>query len=180
MSDPPKLQPIPSCRGYFATRNGQVWSAPSRPGRPGRPWPGGFLKTKTDKDGYLHVTICTPEGHKDRFVHHLILETFTGSRPKDQECRHLDGNPANNTIENLCWGTRKENYEDSVQHGTNRLIVVCSQRGEAHGKAVLTEEDVKDIRSSPLSCNQLAIQFGVSRSCIQHARQGRNWRHIND
>jgi DNA-binding CsgD family transcriptional regulator len=33
-------------------------------------------------------------------------------------CRHLDGNPANNHISNLGWGTNSENTQDRLEHGT--------------------------------------------------------------
>jgi hypothetical protein len=36
------------------------------------------------------------------------------------ECRHLDGNPTNNTPENLAWGTHAENCMDTVRHGRSR------------------------------------------------------------
>lgn len=28
------------------------------------------------------------------------------------ECRHLNGNPVDNRLENLCWGTHSENEYD--------------------------------------------------------------------
>lgn len=175
------LHPIPGCLGYFATRDGRIWSVPSKPGRPGRPWPGGFLRAKTDKDGHLHVTVCGPSGHKDRFVHHLVLETFVGPKPDGQECRHLDGNPAHNAVENLCWGTRKENYEDSVKHGTDKLNEFCRRLGHDNGRTLLHENDVRLIRQRAAEgarVADLARAFGRSRGCINHIISRKNWSHV--
>lgn len=50
-------------------------------------------------------------------VHVLVLEAFDRPRPKGAVCRHLDGNPINNHLSNLAWGTHKENTEDRKRHG---------------------------------------------------------------
>lgn len=51
-------------------------------------------------------------------VHRLVLMAFVGMPEEGQVCRHLDGNPGNNNLSNLAWGTVLENYQDSVKHGT--------------------------------------------------------------
>lgn len=53
-----------------------------------------------------------------RKVYHLVLEAFVGPRPLGTECRHLDGNSQNDRLDNLCWGTKIENTEDKIRHGT--------------------------------------------------------------
>lgn len=52
-------------------------------------------------------------------AHRLVLETFVGPGPLGHECCHRDGNPQNNWVENLYWGTRSENVHDAVRHGTH-------------------------------------------------------------
>jgi hypothetical protein len=48
----------------------------------------------------------------------MVLEAFTGPRPEPAyHARHLDGNPQNNALANLAWGTRQENWEDRRSHG---------------------------------------------------------------
>lgn len=55
------------------------------------------------------------------FVHRLVLEMFIGPCPYGLECRHLDGNPSNNRVENLMWSTRIANQRDRDKHGTSNL-----------------------------------------------------------
>lgn len=53
-------------------------------------------------------------------IHTLVCEAWYGPRPDGMVCRHLDGNPTNNTPDNLRWGTPKENSQDTLRHGRNR------------------------------------------------------------
>jgi len=46
------------------------------------------------------------------------LETSVGPCPEGHVTRHLNGDPTDNRLENLRWGTRSENQRDSVKHGT--------------------------------------------------------------
>lgn len=59
-------------------------------------------------------------------VHHLVMDAFGEPKPSDaHEIRHLNGNRRDNRIENLAWGTRRENWQDSVRHGT---AVFCTPK----------------------------------------------------
>jgi hypothetical protein len=69
--------------------------------------------------GHLHVNLKTQQRKRSVAVHALVLEAFVGKRPEGQECLHGDGDPSNNKLENLRWGTRTENILDMVRHGTH-------------------------------------------------------------
>lgn len=71
-------------------------------------------------NGYLRVTLLSSDGKQStKTVHKLVMETFVGPRPKDEEIRHLDGNKTHNTLTNLKYGTKSENAQDRVQHGND-------------------------------------------------------------
>jgi len=55
-----------------------------------------------------------------------VTEAFIGPYPPGQETRHLDGDPLNNSVGNLCYGTRAENMQDRVRH--KRAIVPETQK----------------------------------------------------
>ena len=82
---------------YTSKRKGKIL-------RPGR-MPGG------------HLSVALGRGNS-RCVHELVLIAFVGCPGKGQECRHINGEPSNNYLENLAWGTRRENILDAVGHGT--------------------------------------------------------------
>lgn len=102
-------------------------------------------------------------------VHHLVLIAFGFERPPGAEVRHLDSNKLNNALVNLCWGTPAENYRDREGNGT-------LNDGERNGRAVLTEDQVREIRSMTATNRALAIRFGVSVSTISAVRLWRTWK----
>jgi len=77
-----------------------------------------ILKLNKHRDGHLLIKLCKNNIYKSFFVHRLVLEAFVGLCPLEMECRHLDGNPENNRLDNLKWGTRSENVKDSIKHNT--------------------------------------------------------------
>ena len=80
-----------------------------------------------------HLSVALGRGNS-QCVHKLVLLTFTGPAPDNYECRHLNGNPADNRLANLCWGTRSENILDSVRHGT--WMTSARKAGGDKGRAV--------------------------------------------
>ena len=90
-------------------RNGRVQPAPQR-----------ILRLKPTRQGYWRIGLTKELAGRQEFhfVHRLVLEAFVGPRPEGMECRHLNGDPGNNIVENLCWGTHSENSLDKRRHGT--------------------------------------------------------------
>lgn len=66
---------------------------------------------------------------KNVFVHTLVLEAFVGARPQGTECRHLNDDATDNSLENLVWGTRSENLADRVRNGILRPHKTHCKRG---------------------------------------------------
>ena len=106
-------------------------------------------------------------------VHHLVLETFDKPRPDGMETLHKDGNALNNHIDNLAWGTRKENIQDQIKHGVKSSPP--KHFGESHPKATLTDADVKVIREHSFQKGdqaRFARQFNVAAITISRIRKG--------
>jgi hypothetical protein len=64
-----------------------------------------------------HLSVALGRGNS-QCVHRLVLLAFVGPAPDKHECCHNNGNPADNRLENLRWGTRSENIKDAIRHGT--------------------------------------------------------------
>lgn len=126
--------------------------------------------------GHLYVRLSNSSGSRSIQVHRLVLEVFVGPPPfRGAQCRHLDGNPANNRVENLKWGTSRENKADELRHGT-RL------RGSRHRDAKLTEADIPEIRrliaEGQLTYPEIGARFGVRPTAIYGIRADQTWKHI--
>ena len=89
-------------------------------GRAPRMHRGRVRKLYTHPRGHLIVTLCASDGsRKIAKVHRLVLEAFVGPNPPGLECCHNNGDPSDNRVENLRWGTHRENMRDKIKHGTN-------------------------------------------------------------
>lgn len=75
------------------------------------------------------VGLCVDYVREAKTIHGLVLAAFDGPRPDDLETRHLDGNPTNNRLSNLIYGTGTENQLDRVRHGRheNAIKTHCPQ-----------------------------------------------------
>lgn len=165
-------QLIPSAPHYEASSLGNVRSWKSRNGR-GLAKAPRLLAPHMDRDGYRTVMIRTPSKDGPRKVCVLVAEAFHGPRPIGAVVRHLNGRNENDSVENLLWGTQKENVADARKHGT-------LTRGERIGISKLTAQSVIEIRRSQMSVASLAAQFGVSLSTIYHVIRGETWAHVSD
>lgn len=161
----PKInKPIPNFPGYTVDVNGNVYS--KRLGTP--------LKPRISH-GYKNVGLYKNNKRCSVAVHKLVLDVFVGLCPDGMECRHLDGNKKNNNINNLKWGTRRENAADRILHGINN-------RGENSGVARLTEQDVRMIiymcRTKEFTQQEIAEIYKVSQRCVSAIINKKRWKHI--
>lgn len=79
------------------------------------------LMTLTPMDsGHLTVEFRRDNRRKRMLVHRVVLEAFVGPQPEGMEGCHRNGDPRDNRLENLYWGTRSDNVRDAVSHGTHR------------------------------------------------------------
>ena len=62
-------------------------------------------------------------GGEVKYGHELVLEAFVGPRPEGHHCCHSDGNPGNNSLENLRWDTVSNNRYDTVRHGRHHNAI---------------------------------------------------------
>ena len=119
--------PIPGYEGFYEVSTcGNVRSCwrKVKYGKHGQTvYKGREIKQTLTKNGYLSVKLSNSRGPKTAYVHHLVLRAFVGERPTTKErseIRHLDGFKINNSLENLRYGTAKENRQDYLRHTGKR------------------------------------------------------------
>lgn len=75
------------------------------------------LQTFNTASGYPSLHLYRNGRRSNRSVHELALLAFVGSRPDGMVTRHLNGDPSDNRLTNLAYGTGRENMLDRTRHG---------------------------------------------------------------
>lgn len=112
---------------YEVSNQGKVRSI-DRISSSGHKLKGKQLKQCLHSQGYPQVGLCKNGRTKTFLVHRLVLIAFRGPCSEGLECRHLDGQPGNNLIRNLVWGTHSENIFDKISHGNFNPNTVTGKR----------------------------------------------------
>lgn len=128
------------------------------------------------QNGYLTVTVRT--GVKRgvvRRVHVLVAEAFIGPKPIGMDVNHIDGDKANNRLENLEYVSRSENLKHSWRIGTS-TYTPFRERGEHHVRAKVRDQDVIDIQSAFAAGEDrkaIAARYGISYHTVWDYTSGR-------
>lgn len=130
------------------------------------------LKQQLDSRGYFRVSLSRNGIARPKCIHHIVLESFCSSKPFPKaEARHLDGNPINNKFDNLKWGTKSENMQDAIKHGTFPLL-------EKRPGAKLKREQVVEIFTSVDCPYTLSKKYKVGKGVIRQIKTRETWREI--
>lgn len=144
--------------------------------------PGRVLAGGIDKDGYVLVSLWVENQQTMCKVHRLVATAFIGHPTQQQpETRHLDGNPANNHLTNLQWGSGAENIEDRTKHG--RFIgAIKPLKGVDNPANKLSEADIRKIRqllANGVTQKGIAIRFNVNQTLVSAIKCKKKWRDVN-
>lgn len=175
-------------RRAFATRGHDVWSVDLKPAEEAKAIKGfphylittfgrvislhkkqpRLLSQSTDAKGYRAVNLRNHKAGRSYRVHRLVAEAFIAN-PEGLPCvRHMDGNPANNSLDNLAWGTYADNEADKRNHGTWDT--------RRNGKLTLAQRfEIRSRLDAGESQKEIAKAFGVSRPTITRIANGTIW-----
>jgi hypothetical protein len=174
------IKSIHGVSGYLVGNDGTVWSQWRTRGRKGQRGVESFIdeaklepiKPRRHSGGYLSVALRCDGKYVYYLIHRLVLEVFVGPCPEGCEGCHRDGDKKNNRRSNLYWGTRQQNMDDAVRHGT-------TTHGTRNSQAKLTEDEVKAIvvllDEGELTFKEIAETFNVSSPAISLIARGANW-----
>ncbi|WP_275076859.1 HNH endonuclease [Providencia rettgeri] len=156
-----RIKHIPGFPGYLASEDGTIYSDRS-----------GSRKKLSMRlhNGYWHVNVNTSFKKATKVkkaVHQLVLITFVGAKPSLLHVtRHIDGDPLNNHLSNLAWGTTKENTLDSMRHGT----AVCLRKGQGAIATKLTPETIlsidRDVKAGE-RISHVAKRYGITHTHVR-------------
>ena len=120
-----------------------------------------------DGEGYGRIMVARVK----YMAHRLSYSLNKGPIPDGYVVRHKCDNPSCINPEHLEVGTQADNIADKVSRGRQA-------RGSGAGKAILTEESVREIRSSPLKVSELSTLYGVSVVPIRNILRRKTWQHV--
>jgi hypothetical protein len=124
-----------------------------------------------------------------RQAHRVSWEMANGPIPKGMQVCHRCDNPPCVRPDHFFLGSAKENKADQAAKGRtpvgdrhwSRLKPDRIVRGEQQGRAKLTDDVVRDIRSSFASGEtrqELARRFGVSWPVVDGVVKRTLWKHV--
>lgn len=129
----------------------------------------------TNGYGQFRINGTTEQAHRAAWM------IFRGPIPADASAYgtvnvlHRCDNPLCVNPDHLFLGDQADNANDAVSKGRWGKR---GMPGQLHGRAVLTEKDVRRIRASSESAEILAGKLNVSKSTILHVLKRRTWKHI--
>lgn len=112
------------------------------------------------------------------YAHRLSWVIHFGPIPLDMFVLHHCDNPQCTNPKHLFLGDNFDNSDDKLAKGRHKF---GHHVGETHPRAILTEDQVKDIRSKPKSFGliaNLARQYGVTEGAIHNVRNRKTWKHL--
>ena len=115
-----------------------------------------------------HVSVVLEHGGNGKPVHQLVMKTFIGEPPEKCEVLHYDGDPTNNKLDNLRYGSRTENILDVFRLGGRWRK--------------LTAHEAKIVQASldfGARGTDIARKFNVSPSTISSIKVGRTFGWLN-
>ena len=125
---------------------------------------GKLLHPCIGSNGYYYVGLrksAKSKNAKYKPVHHLIALTFLGDRPDRAVICHWDGNRLNNSLQNLRYGSERDNRLDTYRYGGK------------YGK--LTPDQAKKIKArlaAGETQTQIAKDYGVTQAAIWYIAKG--------
>lgn len=133
-----------------------------------------ILKPEASKDGHLRVCLSNRKRH---FVHRLMLLAFAGPPPPGKPLAlHQNDISSDNRLENLRWGSAKENKADALRNGRG-----LRPRGEASHLAKLTLVQVREIRecrAAGETYEAMAKRYGVGPQAVSKICRGLTWAEV--
>jgi len=156
---------ITNYQNYYVNKKGEIFS---------NKW--GYVKrmksVQDNPDDYCYVRLSNNNNIKKEYIHRLVLETFVGPCPEGMECCHSNGIRNDNRLNNLRWGTKKENGKDKINHNN-------SLKGELNHFAKLKDEEVwliKNLLNRNVKCIDIAPMFKCDYTNISQIKRNKTWK----
>lgn len=131
-------------------------------------FPDNCIVPKSGNDDTKGYAVLWSDRDRLETAHRLSYRMFIGPIP--------NGMVVISTCENrVCINPKHLILGTTADVAWRRAKYCC---GEKSGRAKLTEDMVRAIRESDMSCRSLGDMYGVSKSQISTIRKGKSWKHV--
>jgi hypothetical protein len=120
-------------------------------------------------------TVSLPMGktgdYCHKFIHYLVMLSFSGKRPDGLEIAHLNGDSTDDRLVNLKYCTHQENESHKKEHGTSPI-------GENNPQSKLQGWQVDEIRylsSKSIPQGKIAKLFDIDHQLVSEIISCRTW-----
>ena len=127
-----------------------------------------------DKDGYGWLGYRGTQKRASQLAYYLCV----GDIPAGMHVLHTCDNPPCCNPEHLFLGNDRINTDDKMAKGRHVAV-----RGSFHSRALLREEDIvriRELREGGWKYKEIAEEFNVGISCINHILHRRSWQHVEE
>lgn len=137
---------------------------------------GRVLTQRVDRYGYFGIELKMNGVSLQTTVHRLVAIAFVSGNFQGAQVNHIDGDKTNNSPSNLEFCTVAQNNRHAFIMGLK-----VGRKGVQHHSAILTDEDVREIRlllNSGVKQSEIASRFGVVHQAVSNIKRGKSWTHI--
>lgn len=121
-----------------------------------------ILSPCKNSQGYLQAVLCKDKVPKGLRVHRLVASAFIPNPNNKPEVNHIDGNKANNNVDNLEWCTREYNMRHACHNGLMNVDI--------HRKSVILYKKYGEYKSITEAAEALNVsKLGLSRAIHQNS-----------
>ena len=155
-----EYRPIPGFEDYHVSNLGNVISYKRKTPRRIKPqkWNRDYRMLVIYRDGKPHW----------RLLHVCVMLAFVGPCPEEQCVRHLDGDPSNNVLTNLAYGTLADNQQDRIGHGTYGMKL-----------NVRKVKVIRGLHKCGFKIKRIAEIFGINRLNVRRILRYQAWANVD-
>lgn len=156
---------------YMVSDQGRVMGTPKKTHyghimRKGKVW-----------SGYERVCLCKGNAKQDCSVHRLVASAFIPNPERKLEVNHINGDRADNRVENLEWATRGENEKHAYRVLGKKPNAPWKGKPN-HQRRKFTTSQVIDILSDSRPYRVIAADYGVSKTAIRDIKTRKNYQEV--
>lgn len=123
-----------------------------------------ILKQSLSTTGYYKVDLKRNGQRKSQKVHRIVAEAFIPKVDGKPYINHKDGNPINNSVDNLEWCTQKENVNHALKTGLKKCFRISEYELRSLYESGMNMKQIAELKDTSISVIQNNMKkYGIDR-----------------